>query len=123
MAYVRSLSGAASEKFPQNNASMQDLAFSYRMSAEVTPYGLNYDASLANPLMANLQNNLHNVRLTFRWPLRSKGQVGQGGQSYRTLVGGILQETNEPGFLRSSPSASSPYDLYFFQPRTYVKAP
>ena len=129
-AYVRSMSGPANEKFPQNNQSMQDLAFSYRMTSEVVPYWTNYyDPSSVNPgnvtLVNNLQTNLHDLRLLFRWPLRSQGKSGQSGQSFRTLVGGVLQETNEFGFARPDPLKlrPSPYDLYFFQPRTYVKAP
>jgi len=129
-AYVRSMSGPANEKFPQNNQSMQDFAFSYRMTSEVVPYWTNYydpswtlaDANYAK-VVNTLNANLHDVRLVFRWPLRSRGQLGLGGQSFRTLVGGFLQETNEPNFLRLDPSQPSPYDLYFFQPQTYVKAP
>jgi type II secretory pathway pseudopilin PulG len=136
-AYVRSMSGSAYEKFPQNNPSVQDLAFSYRMTSEVVPYGTNYYdpswthyggyatntpeyAARLNYAMVvnNLNANLHDVRLTFRWPLRSQGQLGPGGQAFRTLVGGQLIRTNDLSFpLRPE------YDLYFFQPRTYVKAP
>ena len=114
-AYVRSMSGPANEKFPQNNQAMQDLAFSYRMTSEVVPYWTNYyDPSwVQNNAMVinNLSNNLHDVRLVFRWPLRSRGQLGLGGQSFRTLVGGQLLPINDFG-----------QTLYFFQPRTY-KAP
>jgi type II secretory pathway pseudopilin PulG len=122
VAYVRSMSGPADEKFPQNNQSMQDLAFSYRLTSEVVPYGTNYyDLSWVNQgnvlVVSNLQANLHDLRLLFRWPLRSQGKSGQGGQSFRTLVGGQLIQTNEPGF------GALQYNLYFFQPRTYVKAP
>jgi type II secretory pathway pseudopilin PulG len=117
MAYVRSMSGPANEKFPQNNPSMEDLAFSYRMTSEVVPYGTNYyDPSWVNQnnvtLVNNLQANLHDLRLLFRWPLRSQGKLGQGGQSFRTLVSGQLLQTNV-----------GEVNLYFFQPRTYVKAP
>ena len=136
--YVRSMSGPAYEKFPQNNPSVQDLAFHYRMTSEVVPYGTNYydpswvsygQAGLSAGEIAgrsnywmvvnNLSANLHDVRLTFRWPLRSKGQLGPGGQAFRTLVGGQLFQTNEPGFPANNPA----YYLYFFQARTYVKAP
>ena len=105
VAYVRSMSGPAYEKFPQNNSSVQDLAFSYRMTSEVIPYGW---GNQADP---NLQANLHDLRLTFRWPLRSRGQLGPGAQAFRTLVSGQLLQTND---------LSSP--LYFFEPSTYVKA-
>jgi type II secretory pathway pseudopilin PulG len=140
MAYVRSMSGPAYEKFPQNNPSVQDLAFTYRMASEIVPYATNYydpswtdyNAFPTNSpeyaarynyslVVNNLNANLHDVRLIFRWPLRSRGQLGLGGQAFRTLVGGSLQETNEIGFLRPNPPDPSPYDLYFFQPRTYVK--
>jgi type II secretory pathway pseudopilin PulG len=115
VAYVRSMSGPANEKFPQNNQSMQDFAFSYRMTSEVVPYWTNYyDRTWVNN---NLGNNLHDVRLVFRWPLRSRGQLGLGGQSFRTLVGGQLLPTLEPGY-----PARREYSNYFFQPRTY-KAP
>jgi len=144
VAYVRSLSGPANEKFPQDNSSVQDFAFSYMMTSEVVPYWTNYfDPSWVNYTMPgltpsesamrsnywtvakNIQANLKDVRLVFRWPLRSQGQTGSGGQSFRTLVGGTLQETNQPGFLRPNvnPPQPTPYDLYFFQPWTYVKAP
>ena len=134
MAYVRSMSGPAFEKFPQANQDVKDFAFSYRMTSEVVPYGSpapittttippgRSDANYA-AVVNNLSNNLHDVRLTFRWPLRSRGQLGSGGQAFRTLAGGFLQETNEPGYYRpaSAPLVPTPNDLYFFQPRTYVK--
>lgn len=120
VACFRSLSGPASEKFPQNSAALQDLALSYRMISEVVPFGTSPRAqSWGSP---NLQNNLHEVRLTFRWPL-AKGLNAPGRQVFRTLVGGSLQETNELLFPRPDPSQPSAYDLYFFQPGTYVKAP
>ena len=136
-AYVRSMSGPAYEKFPQNNPSVQDLAFSYRVTCEVVPYGTNYydpswvssdtnrfgQAELAAhsnywSVVNNLNANLHDVRLTFRWPLRSQGQLGPGGQAFRALVGGQLFSTIETNY-----PASLEYSNYFFQSRTYVKAP
>jgi len=107
VAAFRSMSGPASEKFPQTDASMQDLAFSYRMISEVQPYGWN------SPVSATLQNNLHEVRLIFRWPW-GKGPKAPGRQVYRALVGGSIIQTNAPGFTPT---------LFFFEPQTYVKAP
>jgi type II secretory pathway pseudopilin PulG len=110
VAYVRSMSGPASEKFPQNNASLQDLAFSYRLRSEITPVRVPVSDT-------NLQNNLHELRLTFRWPLVDpKGKTGPSQQSFRAQVAGTLQPTTEPGF-----PADALYTLYFFQPRTFVK--
>jgi type II secretory pathway pseudopilin PulG len=131
VAYVRSLSGPVSDKFPQNNPDLQDLGLSYRMLPEVVPYGTNYyDTSWVNAgqsglstsqvaarsnywmVAKNAQANLHDVRLTFRWPL-SKGTNALGRQVFRTLASGPILATND--FLYGP--------LYFFQPRTYVKAP
>ncbi len=130
-AYVRSMSGPASEKFPQNSPDVQDFAFSYRMTSEVVPCGTNYyDPSWTNYTFyatntveyatglnqwiaaRNMAANLHDLRLTFRWPLRSRGMLGQGGQSFRTLVGGSLQVRDDLG-----------YNLYFFQPGTFTNSP
>jgi type II secretory pathway pseudopilin PulG len=112
VASIRSLSGAVSDKFPQNNAAVQDLALSYRMISEVVGYGISYVPvpPWGNPMAPNLQSNLHEVRLTFRWPL-AEGTNAQGRQVYRTLAGGQL--TNDP--------PGQPF--FFFQPQTYVKAP
>jgi len=127
VAYVRSMSGAASEKFPQDSQAMHDLAFSYRMTSEVVPYGTNYfdptwtNGNPAAQLMAlNLITNLYDVRLYFGWPLLTRGNVGKSGESFRTLVGGQLLLTNEPPPFGPN---LRPFNLYFFQPRTYVKLP
>ena len=124
-AAVRSLSGNVSDKFPQTNTALQDIAFSYRMISEVIPFGVNYDIAdrswRNNPMAPNLQSNLHEVRLTFRWPL-AQGAKAPGRQVYRTIVGGSFQEINEPGFLRPNPIRPSPSDLYFFDPGAYVQA-
>ena len=113
---------------------MHDLGFSYRLTSEIIPYGTNYyDPSWTNYtafpanspdnisrsnnwLVANnLQANLHDVRLTFLWPLLPRGRTGSGGQAFRTLVGGQLLRTNDFGYPL--------IPLYFFQPQTYVKSP
>jgi len=137
VAYIRSMSGTASEKFPPNPRSIPDLAsslaFSYRMTSEVIPFGTNYyDPSWvasgqqglsANEIAArsnswmvasNLQTNLHDLRLTFAWPFTPQGVLPKTarGQSFRTLVSGQLVKTNEFG-----------YSFYYFQPRNYVKVP
>ena len=131
VAYVRSLSGPASEKFPQHDTSVQDLAFSYRMMPEIVSYGTFYDPTLYTPGLANvqptgqpppssLQANLHELRLTFRWPLVDpRGRAGPSQQSFRCEVGGFLQPTN---LSVANPARwpGDPHTLYFFQPSTYV---
>jgi len=39
VATFRSMTGLASEKAPQNNATVQEMAFAYRLTSEVVPYG------------------------------------------------------------------------------------
>jgi len=78
VALVRSMSGAAFDKFPQDNPTLQDAAFKYRLISEVVPYW-NTDPSwvdLAVPTSKALPNpscapgvNLYDVRLIFRWPV------------------------------------------------------
>ena len=121
VAYVRSMSGQAFEKFPQNDPTVQDLGFSYRLTSEVVPYWTNYfdPAWTADPayraVVTTLQTNLHDLRLIFRWPLLAKGRVGSGGQSFRALVGGqLLQSTNDILYNNVG------YGLYFFEPGTYT---
>jgi type II secretory pathway pseudopilin PulG len=139
VALVRSLSGNASDKFPQNNTNIQDLAFSYRLISDVVPY-TGYDTnwvyfqqqspllstndyvSRSNTLMTlkNFQNNAHDVRLNFRWPLLANGDVSDRSPSqvFRAMAGGLLLRTNEGAAFNLPPTW-----VFFFQPRTYVKAP
>jgi len=126
VAVFRSMSGPASEKPPQVNPLMQELALNYRVIADNSGYGTNYfDPSWTNYGVANLntnvialrsnymfvvrnfQTNLHDVRLTFLWPVFPSGRIGAGRQVYRTMVAGHY--TNDP--------PGSPY--YFYQPRTF----
>jgi type II secretory pathway pseudopilin PulG len=139
VAFVRSISGPASEKFPQNDATVQQLALNYRLAAEVIGCSTNtlYDpnwtnfadprliaAGLTNEIivrsnymrmMQSFQVNLHDLRLTFRWPLLPTGEaaISGGRQVYRTTVTGMLVPTNEPGFL--APHCT----LFFFEPYNY----
>jgi hypothetical protein len=127
VAYVRSMSGQAGEKFPQSNPMMQDLAFGYRLMPEIAAYTYyepdwtNYTA-YANTndwiprsnywrVASTVQTNLCDLRLTFRWPTFPNGKVGNDRQIFRTVAGGHLVQTN---------NLTMP--LWFFEPRTYVKA-
>jgi len=134
VAYVRSMSGQAGEKFPQTNTVMQDLAFGYRLMPEIAPYTYyepdwtNYTAYLASPnkndwisrsnywrIASTVQTNLCDLRLTFRWPSFPNGKVGNDRQIFRTVAGGHLLLTNDVPNNQGMP-------LWFFEPRTYVKA-
>jgi type II secretory pathway pseudopilin PulG len=132
VAFVRAISGNASEKAPQNNNSIQGDAFSYRMISEVLGYSdwdrewTNYTAYLNPPYTAadwqwrsnywlvarNQQANLRDLRLTFRWPLLPNGDGGPNRASFRALTGGILVQSN---------ANVTGTELYFFQPQTYVQ--
>ena len=138
VAYVRSISGPASEKYPQRDPSIEDFALSYKLICDVGSYSTNFfdpswtnwpALSTNNPafatrynysvLVSNLQANLHDLRLTFRWPLLPNGDVGPERQVFRTMVAGQLQATNDFGVPQYG---GVPRYLFFFQPRTYVKA-
>src|SRR5439155_628094 len=141
VAYVRSLSGDASEKFPQTNATMNDLAFTYRMVSDIVQYSdfdrawtnYIYDPSIlgntneinarSNYLMVakTMQANLSDLRLIFRYPYLPNGKTGNGRLVYRTSASGRLGATNEFG-LSPTDVTGFPYRLFFFEPRTYVKA-
>ena len=118
VAVFRAMSGPANDKFPQSNPSVKDFAFTYKVFPSVVPFiappagpGIN-DAAATR----NLERNLHDVRLTFRWPLLNRN-LGNGRQVYRTMAGGRLLPIQEPAF--PAPECT----LHFFEPRTYVQAP
>jgi type II secretory pathway pseudopilin PulG len=109
VAYVRSLSGLASEKYPQDNLDVRQDAFSYRLIVENVPPPLPAE-TLTNQVGREFSANLRELRLSFRWPLLSTGRLGNNWQTFRTQVGGVL--TNEPlGGV-----------TWFFQPQTFARA-
>jgi type II secretory pathway pseudopilin PulG len=146
----------APASYSLTNDPAQDLAFNlgfnYRMVSDVVP-SFAYDANgLALPpylpsglpagvpagapggvgrdyagFSGNLQTNMHDLRLTFLWPLKSDGSAGPGFQVFRAAATGLLIWTNEfPAYSSYSwtnpPSAASlPTTLFFFQPRTYLQ--
>lgn len=116
VAWVRSMSGAAADKFPQQNPTIVKGAFSYRMVVENADYvpapPVASDSSIA-PVRGNLQANSHDLRLLFRWPLLPTGHTGNGRVTFRVFTGGQLIVTND--FWQPQ------HPLYFFQPSTYVK--
>jgi len=138
------MSGAASEKVPQTNKDVRDLALSYRLIPEIVAYdairtntpspGM-YDPDWTNwtaytnsanasewqsrsnfwMIAKNMHANMSELRLIFRWPLLPNGNAGNRRQVFRTVTGGHLLYTND-WFVPQRP-------LYFFEPRNYVKAP
>jgi hypothetical protein len=60
-----------------------------------------------------LQENLHELRLTFFWPILPNGSLPSrpSRQTFRTLVAGqLVQKVNST-------------NLYFFQPQSFTNAP
>lgn len=127
-AYVRAISGNVSEKSPNDNPSVREGAFAYRLNPEIVPFfsqgtrWTNYadfrffTANPANTAFArNLAHNHHEFRLNFRWPLRPPfdpvfqqihaanpviaTNVGSGRQVFRTTAAGVLQpDRDDPDF-------------------------
>jgi prepilin-type N-terminal cleavage/methylation domain-containing protein len=162
VAYVRSISGPAAEKPPQDNPIMREDTLTYRLLAVNAPMPMDtnminqmiWRSSLAYapgsqvfwpptyPLLCwqwqssansssgdvpgqsanwiavhsypmELAFNQRELRLTFLWPQLPNGNVGNGRQTYRTTVAGLL-------FPQAGPSGQP---LYFYQPQIFYTAP
>lgn len=105
VAYAYAMSGSAGEQLPQTQANIQNFAFAHRMIVEIVPV----PAADANSLSGKkLVNNLHEVRIFFRWPLYANGKTGSGRQTYRTVAGGQLKQETAVH--------------WFFHPEQYTQA-
>jgi hypothetical protein len=114
VAVVRSISGPAVEKPPQNEAVRDDMAFTYRMIVQNLPYLPVAPRAATNVtfLMATLWTNSHDLRFTFRYPVLPRS-TGNGRQTFRMLTGGHLTPTNDNLVLNQP--------IYLFDPSTYVQ--
>ena len=119
VAYVRSISGAAVEKPPQDNSIIQEDAFSYRIYCVNAPVATDtniFNLSLyPNGIPAYSQQlaaNLHELRLTFLWPQQPNGKLGNGRQTYRVLIAGQVATNNVAGNY-----------LYYYQPQSFAISP
>jgi type II secretory pathway pseudopilin PulG len=134
-AVCRALSGPATTVNVTNSV----MAFTYRMEAMVTPFNsfapltINYLNPNIDAIQSNicynrwleatpgannnqagagaLTYNLFNLRLRFSWPLFANGTVGDGRQTYCTLVGSPLAGP--------VPVNVNTYG-WFFQPQTFT---
>ena len=109
VAYVRSLSGLAAEKPPQNSAIMVSGSFGYRIVCANAPLVVNNPAALYDK---QLQGSQWESRLTFLWPQLPNGNVGGNRQAFRATIAGQLMSSN-----------SGAATLYFYQPQTFTNAP
>ena len=115
-AYVRSFSGLAAEKPPQNNQIMREDAFSYRILCVNAPMAADTNAlsDRNDRYTRQLAGNLRELRLLFLWPQLPNGNVGDFRQSFRASIGGQLIKTND--FFTDQP-------LYFYQSQSFTNAP
>ena len=116
VAYVRSLSGAAAEKPPQDNQIVRDDAFAYRLFCVNAAMPVDTNLFALSPAQQayskQLAANLHELRLTFFWPIQPNGRVGLGRQTYRTLIAGYVNHV-----------FTNNVDLYFYQSQSFTNAP
>jgi prepilin-type N-terminal cleavage/methylation domain-containing protein len=115
VAYVRSISGTAIEKPPQNNDIVREGSFGYRLLCVNAPVATdmtgvtNYVGVITNAWFSQRDANLHELRLSFFWPLTPNGGVGPGRQTFRTLVAGQVLTNIVAGQM-----------LYFYQSQSFV---
>jgi prepilin-type N-terminal cleavage/methylation domain-containing protein len=113
IAYVRSISGAAVEKPPQDNDIVRGDSFSYRLYCVNASVATDTNSvNLNSPYTRQLAANMHELRLTFLWPQLPNGNVGSGRQTYRAVVGGQITTEVVAGNY-----------LYFYQPQSFGSAP
>ncbi|MGH7952310.1 MAG: type II secretion system protein [Limisphaerales bacterium] len=117
VSYVRSISGPAVEKPPQDNSILQQDSFSYRILCVNAPAAVDtnvFNLSQTSPQRIyadQLTANLHELRLTFLWPQLPDGKVGAGHQTFRALIAGqLVQDANNN-------------NLYFYQSQAFTNAP
>jgi hypothetical protein len=128
---LRSISGAATDE-ATNDAAYQ-FAFSYRVEPEILPsgWGMTYDYSWVDlrthsntnawAMARNLQANLTQLRLRFRWPiLPGTGRTGNGRQIARTVAAGTVT-TNRSFVLDSANDIR--LTNYFIEGRRFTLEP
>jgi len=118
-AYVRAMSGPAVEKPPQNNSILLEDSFTYRMLVVNGPVETDTNL-LALPaaqteFSRQLLANLHELRLTFTWPVRPNFKIGSDGpppQTQRTMVAGTYTRVQD-----------GRQQLFYYQAQTFTNSP
>jgi prepilin-type N-terminal cleavage/methylation domain-containing protein len=118
VAYVRSMSGSAAEKPPQNNDIVVGDSFTYRVVIVNAPVALDTNtlsssSALYSPYNKQIWQNQHELRMTYYWPLLPNGNVGNNRQTFRATVAGQLSATN---LIFNQP-------LYFYQSQSFGANP
>ena len=136
VADFRAITGSVMDQ--GSTSASHDFAFTYRVTIEIVqsatfPYAYNDTNSenfsapgqaVIDPTPAdaaaitaawqfakNQQNNLNEIRLTYRWPILPNGLTGPNIRVYRTSIAGTLATTNNTRVL--------PVRLYYISPLSY----
>jgi prepilin-type N-terminal cleavage/methylation domain-containing protein len=106
VAYVRSISGLAAEKPPQDNQIMREDTFTYRLFVLNAP--VVQDSNTVNLAYNRLiGGTFHELRMTFLWPLLPNGQTGSGRHTFRTAIAGDLRPDPNNGWFYYGPQTFS----------------
>ena len=126
IAHIKAITGPASEKGPLTN----EFSFRYEMQVEITPSGTLAapagfsDAAGMHLYQASLAQNLHEVRLIFRWPLVQRGNgwfVGNNRKTFRGRVAGTYAaETNATSVVRTTMNNTFAQQLVTMVPNTFT---
>ena len=112
-AYVRSISGLAADRPPQNNDLMLGDSFAYRVFCVNAPMPVDtnvFNLPLAQRLyVTQLAANQRELRTSFFWPLLPNGKTRAGPLTFRATIAGQLTQTTN--------------GLYFYQPQSFTIAP
>ena len=114
VAYVRSFSGLAAEKPPQNNQIMRENVFSYRVVCVNAPMAADTNVLINPGFTRQLAGNLRELRMTFYWPQLPNGNVGAFRQTFRSSISGQLSGTYDP---------TNSQWLYFYESQSFTNKP
>jgi prepilin-type N-terminal cleavage/methylation domain-containing protein len=120
VAGIRSMSGYAVEKPPQDNDILREDTLTYHVYFENAALAADTNED-PNPQAYNQKINLylHELRLRYLYPTLPNGSNGLYALTFRTLVAGrILMDTNEP-LPRTAPDPNPYPYLYFYQSQSY----
>jgi type II secretory pathway pseudopilin PulG len=114
VAYVRAMSGLASDRPPQDNALLIGDSFAYRLYCVNAPMAVDTNTFIPpnnlptarSSYATQLAGNQRELRLTFLWPQLPNGNYGNGRQTFRATVAGQMSLQNYNG-----------ETVYFYQPQ------
>ena len=110
VAYVRSISGVAAEKPPQDNQIMREDTFTYHLYCVNASIPVDTNSPFKG-FTRELAANQRELRLTFLWPQYPNGKVGNGRHTFRATIAGQLH-----------PEYYSGQTFYFYQPQFFTNS-